>query len=717
MQFRALFFAFFSIVVASLASAQTTSTTTDQQSSGSTQSTQQQKIPPVQQTIEVTATRIPEDPENVPTAIEIFSGEELGARGIRDLRDVLGTATGMSIAPGGDNGPASNVPQFWGLQEPDAYLLVVDGVPWGGAFNPATTALNLSDVDRVEVLRGPAPVMYGATSFVGVIQVVHKDAAAQSRTLDLWGGSFATGGGSFSSSLPMGQNWSARFTAEAERESFSSQRTSYVRGHGVLSLQHKSGANSDNYEWFTADVNWLNQDPVTPRPRVGTTLSPDVPVDSNQNMAGAFFNDHRPSFYGGFQREFGNEKLWSTTVNVSPDRQQILHGFLTAVEDIPDNARGVRENIQLNDIYADTHISFKPGSPVRLIFGADYNFGLAHAQGADFEYTAPLSGRPAPIVELPEDLDFHINDTRNFFGAYSALEWTPAERVRVDGGIRLNVTNEYQQVIDGGAGTQDHQTRTDVKPGANLGIIVTPWRSNRNSLGLFANYRYTYKPAAIDFGIGEEEEGGGGDLILKPETSWSVQGGLKGRLLDGRMQMELSGFYMRFNNLVSFTNVDGVPELINAGKQRFTGFESSVLGYLPHNFQARATYSYHNDRFVDFAQEFDGVLTQLAGKRIEMSPLNIAGVGLFYVPVRGLFGNLQMIYTGSRYLDKRNRSLADGFASLEIGVGYRTPRWELVVSGRNLTDARDPVSESEQGDAQYYLLPARKVQAALRIHF
>jgi len=133
----------------------------------------QQAIPPVQQTIEVTATRLPEDPLKVPVTIEVFTGEELGMRGIRDLSSALALATGVTIASGGDQGPASSVPQFWGLQEMDAYLLVVDGVPWGGPFNPSTTTLDLNDIDRIEVQRGPAPVMYGATSFVGVIQVVH----------------------------------------------------------------------------------------------------------------------------------------------------------------------------------------------------------------------------------------------------------------------------------------------------------------------------------------------------------------------------------------------------------------------------------------------------------------------------------------------------------------------------------------------------------------
>src|SRR6266566_4191439 len=121
-----------------------------------------QRIPPV----EVIATKVPEKPHNVAASIEVFSGDELRARGVTSLKDAMALATGIAIAPGGDAGPASAVPEFWGLREFDAFLLVVDGVPWGGAFNPAITSLSLTDVERIEVLRGPAPVTYGATSFV-----------------------------------------------------------------------------------------------------------------------------------------------------------------------------------------------------------------------------------------------------------------------------------------------------------------------------------------------------------------------------------------------------------------------------------------------------------------------------------------------------------------------------------------------------------------------
>src|SRR5207244_8121108 len=117
-----------------------------------------------------------------PLSREVIVGDTLRAIGATNLREALSLAAGVEVGPGGDAGPAGAVPEFWGLREFDAFLLVVDDIPWGGAFNPALTTLNLHDVERVEVLRGAAPVTYGATSFVGVIHVVNKAAAADRRS-------------------------------------------------------------------------------------------------------------------------------------------------------------------------------------------------------------------------------------------------------------------------------------------------------------------------------------------------------------------------------------------------------------------------------------------------------------------------------------------------------------------------------------------------------
>src|SRR6185503_3277988 len=130
------------------------------------------------ETIEVTATRIAEDVALVPASITVIDADELRARNATDLAGALALTAGVNATGGSDAGPTSGVPEMWGLREVDAFLLVVDGVPWGGAFNPDLPTVDLTGVDRIEIVRGSAPVMYGATSFVGVIHVIHRQSGA-----------------------------------------------------------------------------------------------------------------------------------------------------------------------------------------------------------------------------------------------------------------------------------------------------------------------------------------------------------------------------------------------------------------------------------------------------------------------------------------------------------------------------------------------------------
>src|SRR5262249_1186786 len=150
------------------------------------------------------------------------------------------------------------------------------------------------------------------------------------------------------------------------------------------------------------------------------------------------------------------------------------------------------------------------------------------------------------------------------------------------------------------------------------------------------------------------------------------------------------------------TIVDNLPALINSGKTRFKGFELAADVRLPHDVFARATYSFHDGKFVDFVQEFGGVPTQLAGKRFEMSARHLASAGLGWSPPGGFLLNGSLNYTGDRFLNKRNTALAPEFVTLDAGIGYRIRRAEFRVDARNLSNRRDAVAESEFGDAQYY---------------
>ena len=93
-------------------------------------------LPVMSGTVEVTTTKEPIEVERAPASVTVVSGEDLRARGATDLASALELVTGVSIAPGGDGGPASSVPEIWGLREFDAFLLVVDGVPWVAPSTP-----------------------------------------------------------------------------------------------------------------------------------------------------------------------------------------------------------------------------------------------------------------------------------------------------------------------------------------------------------------------------------------------------------------------------------------------------------------------------------------------------------------------------------------------------------------------------------------------------
>lgn len=649
--------------------------------------------------IEVVATRLPESTHEVPASIEVISGDDLRARGAHSMADALALASGVAIAPGGDGGPASAVPEFWGLREFDAFLLVVDDVPWGGALNPAVSTLSLRDVERVEILRGPAPVTYGATSFVGVIHVVHKSAAATARYLSVHGGTFGSGGAAIDLAIPSAGAWKSRASADLERSGFKDDRTEFSRGHV---LWRSANIQEDRKTWINADVNMLRQDPASPHPREGASLATATPLDANYNPSGAYINEDRVALSAGFERPVLHGSTWGTTASFSHSSQHQFRGFLTDISNSPSNASGFKENIDINDVYADTHIIWPARNTVKFLAGADLLLATGEAKGATFTYTAPLAATSAPLVPEPSTLDKDSEDERTFFGGYGSMEWRPSTRLTVSGGLRLNATTEKR-----GEGADVSNTRVSGTVGAMFGL----WEQGLNHVRVFANFRDTFKPAAFDFGLAENEG------VLEPENSRSYEGGVKVGTMDGRLDIEASAFRMDFENLVTATIVNNLPALINSGKTRFQGFELASDVRLPHATFARASYSFHDGKFVDFVQDFDGTLTQLAGKRFEMSARQLLSAGLTYAPDEGLIASASINHTGDRYLNKRNTALVPGFSTIDAGVGYRVRRAEFRVDGRNLGDARDAVSESEFGDAQYYRMPARTIQTSVVIRF
>ncbi len=302
--------------------------------------------------IQVTASRIPEAVEPEPASITIVTADELIATGANDLPSALSLVAGVSIAPGGDGGPASSVPELWGLREFDAFLLVVDNVPWGGAFNPDLATLDLNSIDRIEILRGAAPVMYGATSFVGVIHVIHLAPDTHGFNVKAYGGNFSTGGASGRAALPSSDTWKHWLAANFDSVGYRDDRTGYNRTHFLYRATSKVG---EGLFHFDSDLTFLTQDPASPHPRSGPVLTPLVPLDSNNNPSDAKQDANRLHFVGGYDRHVMNGD-WSVIAAYTHTDRDIIKGFLSDVSESAELNAADSGRIKTNLIYMWIHI-------------------------------------------------------------------------------------------------------------------------------------------------------------------------------------------------------------------------------------------------------------------------------------------------------------------------------------------------------------------------
>src|SRR3989442_2233640 len=120
--------------------------------------------------IVVTATRLPTPADAVAPTVSVLQGDALRGQGLATVADALRAVPGAAVVAGGPLGAQTSL--FLRGGESDYVKVLLDGVPVnqpGGSFDWAS--LTLDNVERIEVLRGPASVLYGSDAVTGVVQI------------------------------------------------------------------------------------------------------------------------------------------------------------------------------------------------------------------------------------------------------------------------------------------------------------------------------------------------------------------------------------------------------------------------------------------------------------------------------------------------------------------------------------------------------------------
>ncbi len=252
----------------------------------------------------VTATRYPIPRREAPATVTSVSGEELRGRGFRFVADWLREVPGVAIVASGSVGGVTSL--FLRGGESDYTRILVDGVAAnlpGGAIDLAN--LSLENVERIEVLRGPASVLYGSDAVTGVIQILTRRGRGTGRlNTTLMAGSNGT------SDLRLGYSgqagivdWSAHLARFGSSGSypFNSQYRSLTSSGRLgfrpdartdLALSFRTGDGESHFPTDFAGVPADSNQYTTERSlSIGLDAGRDLSHTVSVRVAGSFFRD------------------------------------------------------------------------------------------------------------------------------------------------------------------------------------------------------------------------------------------------------------------------------------------------------------------------------------------------------------------------------------------------------------------------------------------
>jgi vitamin B12 transporter len=131
-------------------------------------------------TVVVSASKIPRPAGTLTQAVTVLFGEDLRARGVTRVSDALREVPGAMLVQSGSYGAVTSL--FLRGGESRYTKVLIDGVPVnssGGFFD--FSHLTTDNIDRIEIVRGPASVLYGADAVSGIVQIFTRNGSGEPR--------------------------------------------------------------------------------------------------------------------------------------------------------------------------------------------------------------------------------------------------------------------------------------------------------------------------------------------------------------------------------------------------------------------------------------------------------------------------------------------------------------------------------------------------------
>ncbi len=590
----------------------------------------------------VTAERRAQSLQDVPVAVTAFSEQAIESLQIEDFNDLSLKIPGFSVNSfsktrvnpalrGGSSSLASA-----GAEQ--AVGLFIDDVYFGGSGD---FELDLFDVERIEVLRGPQGTLFGRNTTGGLINVVTKDPTGEfSGRVQASLGNYALNkiGGYLSFPVADSLAGSLAFTT-TDREGTSRNlvtgndvdniNRSSVRGKLVWSLDNdwtvKLGLSHSR-----ADETGVARDAVSSQ----ATVDLDVLADQGFQIDGdprsvQMFADGRYSsqqWVGSLHinKDFDNYSFQSITTirNFDADQDPVsLAGVPTRIFALADSrdVETVTQEFRLisnsdSKLSWQTGVYFLSSDETRdlaavtrwdeSVAGGAFSaiFGCPDQTLADFENFVVT---PACIANQPELFDenaFFINENvkTTSYSAYAEAKYDFSDTVALTLGGRF--TNDDKELS--GSTSGEYDWFWNPAPGTVVNGVSEDWgeftwravldvKPTDNVL-LYASASTGFRSGAFDMA---QSDPALIDKAVDPETVESFEIGAKTQWLDNRLQVNVALFDTQYEDLQFFVNSvgsGGAAATTNAGEATVEGIEIEAAWAATDNLILSAAYS-HQD--------------------------------------------------------------------------------------------------------------------------
>jgi iron complex outermembrane recepter protein len=544
--------------------------------------------------IVVTAQKREQNMQDVPVSVTALSADALVTKGITQFENLAQVAPGLTITQGTQRtGNSINLrgigTSVFSIGVESAVAVVIDDVP---ILNQGQAFSNLTDIERIEVLRGPQGTLFGKNASAGVINIVTR---APSRTLTGRIAAAATSDEEFrveaGLSGPLGE--SAGFRVGGYYRNFQG----YVKNlatNGYLGADESWGIRgqlvADLAENITVRISAErsktdgNSTPRTVRsyPVGGTifgvslaTNSANVPIGPsnyvvNQNYDGIAKGD-QTNVSGRVTIDLGSANLISITsyqkwgLDTLDDVDQVnasVFGSPTGLnQSSPYDTKFFTQEVRL--------VSTGTG-PFQYILGGFYSDGRT-----DRSFDRGPSG---PLLSK-----WVSNAGTQTVAAFTQATFDLAQTTHIDAGLRFNhekIDVAFQRLNVPAVLPANNAICLVTCTGAASDDQVTGKFSLRQDVGdrvmVYASFATGYKGQGFDVSSGFTPTRAVNPV--KPETSNAYEIGFKSRFLDNRVQLNATGFWTDYNNFQAQSAVvqpdqSVAFQLNNVGRLRTRGVE------------------------------------------------------------------------------------------------------------------------------------------------